>query len=53
MNIPLNPAESSEATVVLPSKENIKLWLCELTDLTPHQVEHLVEQHLVERIKQK
>jgi hypothetical protein len=31
-------------TAAADSKENLKLWLCELTHLTPNQVDCLMEQ---------
>jgi hypothetical protein len=36
--------ENFPSTIPVGNKENLKLWLCELTHLTPHQVERLMEQ---------
>jgi hypothetical protein len=36
--------ENFPSTMPVGNQENLKLWLCELTHLTPHQVERLVEQ---------
>jgi hypothetical protein len=37
VQLPISPTETVD------NKENLKLWLCELTHLTPHQVDHLIE----------
>jgi hypothetical protein len=41
---PMTITENFPSTIPVGNKENLKLWLCELTHLTPHQVERLMEQ---------
>lgn len=38
IQLPTGPSAAND------KKENLKLWLCELTHLTPQQVDRLIEQ---------
>jgi hypothetical protein len=40
----MNSTEVFPTATVVSNQENLKLWLSELTHLTPPQVEQLVEQ---------
>ncbi|HEY9825485.1 MAG TPA: hypothetical protein V6D19_08565 [Stenomitos sp.] len=45
----MEQTQTLEDVTVSTDKEALKQWICELTHFTPHQVEHLVEQHLTEQ----
>lgn len=40
----MNTPTSLPNTLAIENQENLKLWLCELTHLTPNQVERLIDQ---------
>jgi hypothetical protein len=46
-----NAGEATDGIVAEPNRENLTLWLHELTDLAPQQVEYLVENQLGETIQ--